>query len=378
MPPISSQLNLFSPLVQKAFLSQLGLNDRNGNGVIDKGAGEGYEEFTAKYGNADIGFFANGIIQGANNNKLEEPEIINHYYLNIRFKEPVETETIESEVSAYAYANNIPLVWLDDEQGTVMNAVSRILGTGWQEKNVSADEAEKMFQRVMGNMRVNGLTGDPSSTGYYQLPEFARRRSGYCFEVAQFGFWFFSQLKINSLVADTMLTPSVQHEVVKLTDKAKIIDYFGTSNPYNIQQNKWNITNPIQSIGNYYYAQSLSTGNITDHQKAVTYNKYDINTAALLMETYANSATPNHQEIINIGRFILENLQQDNGLNKIFRSDYAQANLVKNNVALVLCLLIESYSATKNRASFNNTASLINQYFNSNKDLQNYVQRYKF
>ncbi|MDR1452519.1 MAG: hypothetical protein LBJ25_00885, partial [Candidatus Margulisbacteria bacterium] len=201
MPPISSQLNSFSPLAQSAFLSNLGLNDRNGNGVIDKDAGEGYEQFTAKYGNADIGFFANGITQGAHNNKLEENEIVNHYYLNIRFKDIFTTETnaVENDLAAEIRRSGIQLVWLDDEQGTVMNAVSRILGAGWQEKNVSADEAERMFQRVMESLRVNGLTGDPSRTGYYQLPEFVRRKAGYCFEAAQFGFWFFSQLEINSV-----------------------------------------------------------------------------------------------------------------------------------------------------------------------------------
>jgi hypothetical protein len=45
-------------------------------------------------------------------------------YLNIRFNEPEETETIENEVSAYIYANNVPLVWLDNGQGTVMAAVN--------------------------------------------------------------------------------------------------------------------------------------------------------------------------------------------------------------------------------------------------------------
>ncbi|MDR2428924.1 MAG: hypothetical protein LBD62_03865, partial [Candidatus Margulisbacteria bacterium] len=158
MPPISSQLNQFSPIAQAAFLKNLGLEDKNGNGVIDKNSGEGYEQFTEKYGDADIGFAANGVTYGAANGQLEEPEIINHYYLNIRFKEAEETEAIESAVSTYIYANNIPLVWLDDEQGTVMNAVNKVLGEGWNEQEVTEDEAVRMFHRAMEGMRIRGRT----------------------------------------------------------------------------------------------------------------------------------------------------------------------------------------------------------------------------
>jgi len=101
-PPISQYLYKFSPL---GFIiaRNLGLEDKNGNGVIDKGTGEGYEGFIAKYGNADVGFFINGITQGANNG------------------------------------------WLDDEQGTVMNAVNKILGMDWNEQKVSEDKAVEMF-----------------------------------------------------------------------------------------------------------------------------------------------------------------------------------------------------------------------------------------
>jgi hypothetical protein len=57
---ISQQLHSFSPMAQ-IYLKHLGLADKNSNGVIDKDAGEGYEAFAAKYGNADVGFYANNI-----------------------------------------------------------------------------------------------------------------------------------------------------------------------------------------------------------------------------------------------------------------------------------------------------------------------------
>jgi hypothetical protein len=57
------------------------MTDKNHNGVIDKDAGEGYGEFNARYGDADTGFAANGVTYGAANGRLEEPEIVNHYYI---------------------------------------------------------------------------------------------------------------------------------------------------------------------------------------------------------------------------------------------------------------------------------------------------------
>jgi len=67
------------------------MEDKNANGVIDKGANEGYEGFIEKYGTGDTlekkeksidcGFYANYVIYGADNFRLEENEIANYYYL---------------------------------------------------------------------------------------------------------------------------------------------------------------------------------------------------------------------------------------------------------------------------------------------------------
>ena len=46
---VISQLYQFSPLGE-IITRNLGLWDKNGNGVIDSGVGEGYEEFIEKYG----------------------------------------------------------------------------------------------------------------------------------------------------------------------------------------------------------------------------------------------------------------------------------------------------------------------------------------
>jgi hypothetical protein len=43
----------------------------------------------------DCGFHADYVIYGADNARLEENEIVNFYYLNIRFKHTEETASIE-------------------------------------------------------------------------------------------------------------------------------------------------------------------------------------------------------------------------------------------------------------------------------------------
>jgi hypothetical protein len=250
----SQQLYSFSPL-GAIYVRLLGMEDKNSNGVIDSGAGEGYEEFTEKYGAADTGFSSNGVTYGAANGRLEEPEIVNHYYLNIRFKEPGETETIENEVSAYIYANNIPLVWLDDEQGTVMKAVNAVLGEGWNERQVTGDEAVGMFYKAIRGLNINGRPGNLPNTGYYTLPESINNNHVYCFEIAEFGFYFFSKLKMNAITLRAPLANTTKHEIIELTDFDRRIDYFNSSSRYT--NLNWNIINPLQAIGQYYIVMGV-------------------------------------------------------------------------------------------------------------------------
>ena len=378
---ISQQLYSFSPMAQ-IYLKHLKLVDKNSNGVIEKGAGEGYEEFTTKYGNADVGFHANGVTQNADNSKLEEPEIINHYYLTIRFKPEFEEETsaIESEVVAYIYANNIPLVWLDDEQGTVRNAVNHILGMGWQNKQVTLDEAEKNFTRVMDALRIRDLPGAPvaSGYGYRRLSDLVIIRESYCFEISQLYFWLFSESKIRSVNVQVALAPYLLHGVIKLTDNNRIIDYFSTSNIYTVSVDQWAVNNPIQCIGDYYLvqAQTNKADNIIEYyEQAAVYNKYDIVSIANLMAQYADNVTPrNHQEIIALGEFVLDNTN----LTMVLNSDYLNRAIMENGVGLVLTVLLESYAAINNRSEFDNTVNLLNRYFSDNQEVQQYIDKFWF
>jgi hypothetical protein len=373
MPPISAQIRLFSPLAQEVFLKNLGLEDKNRNGVIDRGAGEGYEQFIEKYGDADIGFAANGVTYGAANGQLEEPEIINHYYLSIRFKEPVETEIIENEMSAYIYANNIPLVWLDDEEGTVMNAVNRVLGEGWNEQEVTENEAVRMFHRAMEGMRIRGRTGDPARTGYYTLPEFVTQKAGYCFEVAQFGFWFFSELGINSVTEEASLTRTLSHAIIRLIDSDKALDYSGTSNRYRVSRHIWQIRNPIKAIGLFYETSGEALEQPLMFAEALSYDKHDLDNIGGLMQYYFNSPIQDYAETISLGEFFISL----NQIPQLLNTTQANSSTIKEQVKTILLMLLISYHQTNDINGYNNTMELLNKHYRNDKIVKEYIRDYR-
>ena len=347
----SQYLYKFSPLAE-IIVRNLGMEDKNANGVIDNavgaGANEGYEKFIEKYGTGDTlekkeksidsGFYANYLLYGAYNFRLEENEIVNYYYLNIRFKYPEETAIIDKEIKTYIYANNLPLVWLDDEKGTVMEAVTKVLGEGWNEKQVTEDEAINLLNRAIKGIKINGRQGIPSNNGgYYTLSELIKNKSGYCFEVAQYGFWFFSELKINSVLAWAWLTSSLVHDVVKL-NSGRIIDYFNSSKPYNIPAGRWQIANPLQCLAEYYKSEAEKNNKNSTQlfEQAAFYDKYNINNIALLMYEYYNVNKPDYSEIITIGEYFLKNIDQE----KIKTSGH---NETKHNLKSIHSILEACY-----------------------------------
>ena len=374
--PVSRQIYSFSPLAH-VYLNNLGLVDRNNNGAIERGAGEGYEEFIAKYGNADIGFHANYVLCGAANGKLEEPEIINYYYLTIRFKPEFEEETaaIESEVSAYVYANDMPLVWLDDEQGTVMNAVNTALGEGWNRQKATEDEAIALFNRAMRGMGIRGRTGVPDSSngGYYTLPEFVTRKAGYCVEAALFGFWFFSQLKLNSILAEADLTSTLSHEVVKLSS-GRIVDYFGTARRYNAPADRWYFSNPLQELALHYRINENTSNIQTMREQTALYDKYRVGNISRLIHYYNSHRSNFSANVIELGEFFLANYDID----KILKARHLHSSLVRTQISVILMLLLKNYSITGNRAGFENVAALLGNYYRGDNEVRRYVENYRY
>jgi hypothetical protein len=375
--PVNRSLYTLSPLGE-IIARNMGLEDKNNNGVIDKGGGEGYEGFIEKYGNADSGFFINGITQGANNGQLEEPELINHYYLTIRFKPAFERETsvIESEVKAYIYANNIPLVWLDDEQGTVMNAVNRILGEGWQNQTMTFLQAQEAYNKVLSTLNhgrpIESRYGIPSETGgYYTLPQFIRKPEGYCFEVTQFGFWFFSQLKINSLAAQADLTPALSHAVITQTDINNIIDYFGVIKSYSVQDISWYMMNPLVSLSYYYEVEfEKNRRDISALEKAIIYDKYDITNHALMMKATQPDGPEQYKEIFAHGEFVLKNTN----IQQIISNGSIPA---RNNLRTIIVMLLISYTDNKRINDAEKVYALLNQYFSEDTFARQYLEQYR-
>jgi len=372
---IARQLYSFSPMAQ-IYLKHLGLADKNSNGVIDKGAGEGYEAFTAKYGNADVGFYANRVLCGANNGKLEENEIVNHYYLNIRFAAAFleETTAIENAIKTFSYANNMPLVWLDDEQGTVMNAVNKVLGEGWNEGELSENEAVRLFNRAMSGLRITGRKGEPSKNGgYYTLPEFINSGAGYCVEIAQFGFWIFSQLKINAVTVETALTSSISHKIVKL-NSGKLVDYSGSGKKYNTPNDSWQITNPLQELGLYYRVKGNVLISQTMREQSILYDKYDIDNVGGIMNLYFNMSNYDYAGIvIELGEYFL----QHNDIEKILKAKYKMSSFSKGQVKMILILLLVSYYITDNTDDNNRIAELLQKHYAKDTEVKRFLRDYR-
>jgi len=346
---VSSRLYQFSPIAG-IITRNLGLQDKNGNGVIDRNTGEGYEKFIETYGTGNV----------------------NHYYVHIRFKPEFteETRAIEDAIKTYVYANNIPLIWQDDRYGTVMSAVNKILGAGWQFRQVSAEAAIEMFDRVAKSLEIRELRGDPDETGYFLMPELIIKKTVYCYDVTQFAFWFFSQLRLNSIPNVAVLYPGLAHEIIKLTGIDKTYDYFAQNPRYQTNTAQWYIRNPLQSLSEYYVTQE----GLYNKEQAAIYNKYQICAVAILMNAYLNQTNPDYQEIILLGEFILANID----INNIMSSKYPSANRTRDNFKFTLDKLLISYSAVKNRNGFNNIVNLLNIYFKRDPQTKSLIEQYRF
>jgi hypothetical protein len=381
-PPVSRSLYTLSPL-GGIIVRNLGMEDKNNNGLIDKGADEGYEGFIEKYGNGrtfaekeksiDCGFHADYVIYGAGNARLEENEIVNFYYLNIRFKHTEETAVIDNEIKAYAYANNLPLVWLDDEEGTVINAVTQILGEGWNEKEATIDEAVQMFNRAMRGLKISARPGLPNQEGgYYTLPEFIKNKEGYCTELAQCAFWFFSELKINCTAAWTFLTSYKSHELIKLSS-GRLVDYFGSGSRYSISRDKWYTRNPLQSIGLYYLIIGEVFEDQTMLEQSVVYDKYNKETVGLLMHSHYNNPAPDYKTIIELGEFYLQN----SDIYKIINAGHLRSVFVKNQIKGILGVLLISYSMLNNKPGIDRIESLLNKHYAKDTQANDWIRDYK-
>ena len=195
-----------------------------------------------------------------------------------------------------------------------------------------------------------------------EIPEFINRRAGHSAEVAHFAFWLFSQLPINTIPVKIMLSPEIRHEGIRFAHSNRVIDYFGSSQTSDISDSQWQIQNPLQSLGNYYFSLARNRRNrrnaIANYEQALVYNKYSISYAAALMEERLNNVGPSYKELIAIGEFIL----QSTDLRGIYLSKDPEADTVLANLGSILSILSQSYSITKDTQNVERIAGLIKEY----------------
>jgi len=232
-----------------------------------------------------------------------------------------------------------------------------------------------MLIKALWEINIRGRQGLPSkNNGYYSLPEFIIKKYGYCLETAQFGFWFFSELKINSVSAWMDLTKSLRHEVIKL-GSGKIVDYFNTSKNYNVPKDNWYVRNPMQVLSvfcstNERQSERNALNVETMLEQNVIYDKYDIDNIVFLLQYHRRAN--NNETVIEIGEFFLQNSDIDKILNKKHNS----SSFVKEQIKVSLIYLLGSYHWINNRTGNDMIVSLLKKYYPNDNDVKDWIKAY--
>jgi len=257
-----------------------------------------------------------------------------------------------------------------------MNAVNSVLGEGWNDPEIERTDAEleALYRRALQGLRITGRTGMPSGKGgYYTLSEMVNRRAGYCVEVAQFGFWFFSELRVNSISKTALLTRTLSHQIIGLTRSIRNIDYFRSSERYRVPENRWSLVNPMHSIALYYKIFSKITQQKGTYEElSFIYNKNDLFVIASIIQDYLN--IHKYADIISLGEFFLENTNLD----VLLRTNNLDRDLIRMNVRAILLFMANSYSNLNNPAGFQTIADLIIKHYPNDREARNYVNFYSF
>jgi len=97
---------------------------------------------------------------------------------------------------------------------------------------------------------------------------------------------------------------------------------------------------------------------------------------AHLVYTYINEEHPQHQEISQIGDFILAQFDQTD-LNAINTSKKPDVDENKSSVRSLLMLIAKSYSLTNNKIGFEKAETLLKNLFKTDKEVIEYLDYYK-
>lgn len=379
MNTITKSLTSFSPLAP-VFLNSLGLEDRNGNGTIDKAGEEGYEQFVAKYGDADMGYETHfGLSQGLADGRLDEKEIVDFYYLNIRYVFPQETALIETELAEAIRHSGIYSAWLDD--GTIKAALEQVSpGLFWPERELP-NALAKLYLAVAKSSPY-WRTDDLQEAGYATLPEAVRTKKYTCYEATLLAFWFTSELRVRSIPAFVSLGGTTLHQFLYVPETAQSMDLTGVLAARRVDTSEMRYENPVQMIGQYYSVLSGLRENsgtaqeIEYLEKALQYQKNNDDIALTLMYCYLypkDKASRDFTKAAALGEFILKHVDFEQlTTGKVVVPEY-----LKKSAAELLCYLIHCYSALQDKARYLEVVGLANKYFSKDTEVQRYLGVFK-
>jgi hypothetical protein len=196
----------------------------------------------------------------------------------------------------------------------------------------------------------------------------------YCAEAADFQFLFYSFLQKRSVGTTAILGESVVHGAIRMESGA-IHDYFGVSKYYPSPKRGWEIYNPLQSISSYYhgeYTESLKNRrpDIGAAEISAQYDKYSVSAQSCLMEAYYKSQNPPYEKIIAHGEFVLK----EAGIDQVMSGDDSAS---KNNLEIILQILLVGYEETKDWLKLRETLNLLERYFGGDPTAKEWLQYYQ-
>jgi hypothetical protein len=138
------------------------------------------------------------------------------------------------------------------------------------------------------------------------------------------------------------------------------VDYFGSGIRNNMPNDSWHITNPLQELGSFYRVKGKLLADITMIEQSVVCDKYSIDNIGKLMSYYFNMSNDNYTDIvIGLGELFLEH----NDISKILNAKYRMSSMLKEQVKVILLILLVSYNITDNTDDNNRIALLLQKHY---------------
>jgi len=363
--------------VENIFLRNLSLVDKNQNGSIDRYQQEGYEEFTAKYGNSDNGYLNYaGIMISENDGQLTPKEIIDHYYLNIRFNDTALTEQIDSSFQEYCLNNSIQNGLIADlDLKEYLSEMLTARGIDLQKDIIELDSTNEILSAIRNAYRSFSFS-QPTDTRYtLDLSGALMENTANCIQISLFGHLLLSEAGINSIYKTTSFTDPSYLDRVKLhlflyiPEMESDLDLTGTINKPGFDPGYIEFVNPVEMIA-LYLASAART--VNDPERSIE----------LYKEAYQYSQDESY--LYNISTYYLELGQFSRAIEtlKQLLDNYRQNSQIvlpdENNLAREVLLrsfqsLCNAYILEYDFEGFEQTYNELSQVFANEADGQQLI-----